>query len=203
MENWIFTRECPTYKWRVFEENKKEEYDLIKDIIRLCGGCKRCGFCCNEKLCQLLEEDVNRICRELNIKVNEFNDKYVNLMDDIPYLENPCHFLNEDKCGIYRARPEVCKWHPFNVIQPFVYRIQVLDECGLSREIFKRFRAWEETRDEKAFDKDEMNEAIKKIDDEIIQRLRKREWLNGKLNREIPVIIMDSENAWKFRDFLM
>lgn len=82
----------------------------LNDIV----PCRRCGWCCKDSIHRLLLEDIEIMCKCLNMNIQKFTEKYVNkkwLEEKKEYtLKTPCPFLIEYKninsCQIY---PKKCK----------------------------------------------------------------------------------------------
>lgn len=77
--------------------------------------CLQCGNCCKTTPPLLLNEDINRISKHLNLSVKNFMEKYVVKDDDGDYVfcQIPCVFLDLDNyCAIYEVRPNACREYP-------------------------------------------------------------------------------------------
>jgi Fe-S-cluster containining protein len=77
--------------------------------------CLHCGNCCKTTPPLLLNEDINRISKHLNLSIKNFMDKYVVKDDDGDYVfkQTPCIFLGTDNyCSIYEVRPNACREYP-------------------------------------------------------------------------------------------
>ncbi|MEM3696736.1 MAG: YkgJ family cysteine cluster protein [Candidatus Bathyarchaeia archaeon] len=86
--------------------------------------CERCALCCGntkEKVRHilLLEVEVERIAKKTSKNIGEFAEKiegakpYVYLMRKT--AEGKCVFLKDNLCSIYRIRPLICKFYPFQL----------------------------------------------------------------------------------------
>jgi Fe-S-cluster containining protein len=77
--------------------------------------CTVCGNCCRSLMINVEESDAVRMANALHISVDEFDEKYVEksstgsmrIMNKIP-----CHFLHDNKCAEYEARPNECREFP-------------------------------------------------------------------------------------------
>src|SRR4051812_39523206 len=70
--------------------------------------CLECGNCCKTTPPLLLNEDINRISKSLQLPVKKFMDEFVVKDEDGDLVLNltPCRFLGMDnKCSIYAVRP--------------------------------------------------------------------------------------------------
>lgn len=68
--------------------------------------CKKCGDCCKNielPLGMVVDEDDIRWIEYHNIKVVKRDDKYFIRID------NQCDKLIDNKCSIYKNRPEICQ----------------------------------------------------------------------------------------------
>jgi len=80
--------------------------------------CKKCGKCCDSTFIQLYPFDIKNICKKLNIKTKELNQKYLllNEIEGIPrtFIKNrpTCPFKEDNQCTIYENRPIRCKLFP-------------------------------------------------------------------------------------------
>jgi Fe-S-cluster containining protein len=77
--------------------------------------CTVCGNCCRSLMINVEESDAQRMADALRISVDEFDSTYVEksssgnmrIMNKIP-----CHFLHDNKCTEYEARPNECREFP-------------------------------------------------------------------------------------------
>lgn len=93
--------------------------------------CRLCGNCCRDLEGQLMPEllDVYRLARCLRERgeveyIEDVYNRYTHvetLEDCYPIFvmnttgsENACVFLKDGRCGVYEARPRVCRLYPFN-----------------------------------------------------------------------------------------
>lgn len=78
-------------------------------------NCTYCGNCCKSLMINVETEDKIRLANHLKISEKEFDEKYIeksnsghlSIMSKIP-----CHFLDENKCTVYEARPTECRNFP-------------------------------------------------------------------------------------------
>jgi uncharacterized protein len=90
--------------------------------------CTGCGKCCTgpSGAVYLSEQDVERLCRALNISRSEFVEAYTQLSDsELALADKPssseCAFLDGKACSVYEARPVQCRTYPFwitNILGP-------------------------------------------------------------------------------------
>ncbi len=94
-------------------------FEYPKNIRFLCSHCGKCCRDTEEKIRRilLLESDVDRICKENSLDVDEFA-KESNCSK--PYIcemkktkSGICFFLKNNLCTIYEIRPLICRFYPF------------------------------------------------------------------------------------------
>lgn len=98
-------------------------------------NCLDCANCCKTTPAMILDKDVKRISKHLNISVSEFYKKYTVKDEDhdIVFKNVPCVFLGEDNyCSIYEVRPESCREYPHTRHHKMK---QILDITFKNREI--------------------------------------------------------------------
>jgi uncharacterized protein len=77
--------------------------------------CTQCGNCCRSLMINVETGDAERLAAHLQMNVEDFERKYVersssgslSVMNTIP-----CHFLADNKCTVYEARPNECREFP-------------------------------------------------------------------------------------------
>lgn len=78
-------------------------------------NCLHCGNCCKTTPALILNEDINRISKHLQLSTKDFIQKYV-VKDndgDLVFRQTPCVFLGADNyCSIYEVRPNACREYP-------------------------------------------------------------------------------------------
>jgi Fe-S-cluster containining protein len=87
----------------------------LNDEISLQVDCTQCGNCCRSLMINVDEVDATRLSKHLQLDKEDFYNRYVErssqgslaVMNAIP-----CHFLHENKCTVYEARPKECREFP-------------------------------------------------------------------------------------------
>lgn len=77
--------------------------------------CLQCGNCCKTTPPLLLNEDINRVSKQVQQPVASFMKNFV-IRDedgDMVFNRTPCPFLKSDNCcSVYEARPNACREYP-------------------------------------------------------------------------------------------
>jgi len=100
------------------QKNSNSIDDLVfrlNDEISLQVDCTQCGNCCRSLMINVDEVDATRLSKHLQLDKEDFYNRYVErssqgslaVMNAIP-----CHFLHENKCTVYEARPKECREFP-------------------------------------------------------------------------------------------
>lgn len=87
----------------------------VHDFVFSNINCLECANCCKTHSPIILQKDIERISKHLNIKQNEFVSRYLLLDEDGDWVFHtvPCPFLQTDnKCSIYEVRPKACQEYP-------------------------------------------------------------------------------------------
>ncbi len=77
--------------------------------------CLSCANCCKTAGPRLLQDDIDRLAKNLRLKVGDFMEKYVRTDEDGDWVMKslPCPFLGDDNyCRVYEARPKACRDYP-------------------------------------------------------------------------------------------
>jgi len=93
------------------DKSVNDEHNLAFDAI----NCLTCANCCKTTSPMLFQNDIQRMARELKIKISGFMEKYVYQDDEGDFVFNsaPCPFLGSDNyCEIYDSRPKACREYP-------------------------------------------------------------------------------------------
>ncbi len=113
--------------------------------------CLTCGNCCRTTSPIFRDVDIERIAKQVGMRVAEFTDKYLHLDEDRDWVLNssPCTFLNleDNKCSIYDFRPKACREYPhtdrknMSQIMNLTFRNTLI--CPAVAEIAERFKLTE------------------------------------------------------------
>lgn len=93
---------------------KKDEYD-----------CNKCpGWCCSYERIPVTSEDIKRLARHLEGEIEDVREHCLDKHGDYLYLrhkkdtifKSTCVFFDrvERRCGVYEARPWVCRKFPWS-----------------------------------------------------------------------------------------
>ncbi len=88
----------------------------------LCFECNRCGLCCGDtnpkqRRIILLESEAEAISAETGLAIERFATE----SGTPPYIyrmekpEGKCFFLKNNQCIIYKSRPLICRFYPFEL----------------------------------------------------------------------------------------
>jgi len=78
-------------------------------------NCLNCANCCKTMGPRIVQKDIDRISKSLNLKPEFLIKKYLRIDEDGDYVfqSMPCPFLAEDNyCMIYEVRPKACAKYP-------------------------------------------------------------------------------------------
>jgi hypothetical protein len=117
--------------------------------------CSLCGRCCGDtedhvRRVLLLKLDTNRITNETSLDVSAFADPVEGSEPYVYEMKKPkdgkCFFLKNNRCTIYKARPLICRFYPFQLddLGNDNYVFSYTDKCpgigkgnSLEREFFE------------------------------------------------------------------
>lgn len=115
--------------------------------------CDRCAKCCGDtknkvRSILLLKRETERIAKKTSKNIEDFAEKlegaqpYVYLMRKT--AEGKCVFLKEGLCSIYRMRPLICRFYPFQLenTKNGKFKFTYTNECpniGKGPKLRKRF----------------------------------------------------------------
>lgn len=113
---------------------KENENDLFRQYLSNCGeaavdervhalnekitsqiDCTKCGNCCRSLMINVDKEDASRLSDHLQLSEAVFLEKYVEVSasGSLAIMNTiPCHFLEDNKCQVYTARPKECREFP-------------------------------------------------------------------------------------------
>lgn len=77
--------------------------------------CLACANCCKTTPPLIVQKDIQRIAKHLNLSAGDFMQQYVEMDEDGDFVLNqtPCPFLGADNyCSIYEVRPKACSEYP-------------------------------------------------------------------------------------------
>lgn len=77
--------------------------------------CLSCANCCKTAGPRLLQDDIDRLAKNLRLKSADFMAQYVRVDEDGDWVMKslPCPFLGDDNyCRVYEARPKACRDYP-------------------------------------------------------------------------------------------
>ena len=107
---------------RLREILKNKNSDVVDELVFQLNesissqiDCTQCGNCCRSLMINIDSEDAQRLAAHLHTSAKKFEEKYIEhssegtlaVMNAIP-----CHFLHENKCTVYAARPKECREFP-------------------------------------------------------------------------------------------
>jgi Fe-S-cluster containining protein len=124
-----------------------DPYDYLRIQVQLDFRCKRCGICCHvADPIDIYPKDIRRLASHFNISIKEAIAEYTIIHPNEPDIRafkasKPCRFYDETLggCGIYQARPMVCRCSPFlSPSQIGLQGIEIYEDCPASEECFKR-----------------------------------------------------------------
>jgi len=107
---------------KIFSELKKrkakqldQDFSAAHEEVFSYIDCLSCANCCKTAGPRLLQDDIDRLAKNLRLKVGDFMEKYVRTDEDGDWVMKslPCPFLGEDNyCRVYEARPKACRDYP-------------------------------------------------------------------------------------------
>ena len=92
------------------------------NFIRRNFECQRCSRCC---ICiyeiDITEKEANKISKKTHVPLSNIVDKRIIKSEIYYFLKHekyePCKFLLDEKCIIYKLRPDSCKKYPQKLIR--------------------------------------------------------------------------------------
>lgn len=126
--------------------------------------CERCALCCRDtedkvRMILLLRNEADHISKKTSMSLDEFAEK---IEGSEPYVyrmrktrDGECIFLGDESCSIYKMRPLICRFYPFQLknLRNNRHAFTFTDECPgigkgpqLERRFFQRlFRKFTES----------------------------------------------------------
>lgn len=108
--------------FRFLEILKSKNSDAIDELVLQLNesvssqiDCTRCGNCCRSLMINVSSADTERLAAHLHTSTKKFEEKYIEKSSEgVTAVMNsiPCHFLHENKCTVYDARPNECREFP-------------------------------------------------------------------------------------------
>ena len=94
--------------------NQRRFSNIVKEVTKKID-CTSCGNCCKKIAPDISNEDIKRISSYLSLSTEEFIQKYLKKTteDRFQFKDTPCIFLQQNRCEIYKVRPEECKNYPY------------------------------------------------------------------------------------------
>ena len=149
--------ETVNMRFRTWLKVNADPDDLDRRFLRLHKelfadyDCSRCRNCCKEYIGSIPEADLERDAAGLNMSVEEFTCKYLNMergLDDGAYCAKgyPCSFLqNDGECLMGENKPENCVKYPYTD-QPdrmgsLFSMLDTISICPVAYEIWERLKA--------------------------------------------------------------
>ena len=123
-----------------------DPYDYVRIQAQLDFQCQRCGICCQvADPIDIYPKDIRRLASYFNISIEEAIDEYTIPHPTEPDLRAfkktaPCRFYDQTKkgCGIYQARPMVCRCSPFlSPGQIGLLGVEFYEDCPASEDSMK------------------------------------------------------------------
>jgi len=97
------------------------EFTYPRDVSFVCS---RCGMCCGDteakvRVILVLKAEAERISKETSMNLAEFVEKIEGFEPYIYQIKKTstrkCIFLKDNLCSIYKIRPLICRFYPFQL----------------------------------------------------------------------------------------
>lgn len=106
----------------------------------VCFRCAKCALCCgdtkdNIRSILLLKTEADRISKKTLIGLDKFAEKIEGFEPYIHQMrkteDGKCVFLKDNSCSIYKIRPLICRFYPFQLknLRNNRYVFTYTDEC--------------------------------------------------------------------------
>jgi Fe-S-cluster containining protein len=114
------TKEDENLRFREILKNRNSDSidELISQLNESISSqidCTQCGNCCKSLMINVTSADTERLAAHLHTSVRKFEEKHIERSSEgtMAVMNSiPCHFLHENKCAVYKARPEECRQFP-------------------------------------------------------------------------------------------
>jgi uncharacterized protein len=115
--------------------------------------CSKCANCCKACSPNLQTPDIRRMAKHYDMEPASFKQKYLENdeeEDGLYFREMPCPFLQDNRCAIYKQRPDDCRSYPHLQKSDFVSRLmQVISNYSVCPIVFNvyeelKIRFWKE-----------------------------------------------------------
>lgn len=110
-ENQKFIKRLKSRKPKDLDEVTQNFHEEVFNHI----NCLECANCCRSLGPRLIQKDIDRISKNLNLTPDEFIEKHLRIDEDGDYVfrSMPCPFLAADNyCMVYDVRPKACATYP-------------------------------------------------------------------------------------------
>ena len=144
--------ETENIRFREFLQKQDSQY-IDKIVFRLNEevspqiDCTKCGKCCNSLMINVDDSDAERLSEHLNLEKEQFYKQYVerSSQGSLAVMNTiPCHFLNENMCTVYEARPTECREFPGLHHAGFTRRLFTVfmhyDRCPIIYNVVERLK---------------------------------------------------------------
>jgi uncharacterized protein len=77
--------------------------------------CTQCGNCCRSLMINVEKTDAERLAQHLQLSTQQVYERYIETSSQgsLAVMNTiPCHFLCDNKCTVYEARPAECREFP-------------------------------------------------------------------------------------------
>jgi Fe-S-cluster containining protein len=102
--------------------------------------CGKCANCCKACSPILQMPDIQRMAKHFDMEPASFQQKYLANEEEENghyFREMPCPFLQENRCTIYKQRPNDCRSYPHLHKTDFVFRLsQAVSNCSVCPIVF-------------------------------------------------------------------
>lgn len=150
-----FHRKARRQKGRLSRFLRKLDEVVPEDFSRLAReldrsvwaeiDCTRCAHCCKTMTPTYKHQDIKRIAAHLNMNPKDFVSQWLEKEAEGGEWVNrqqPCPFLQDNRCSIYEVRPADCAAFPHHHRRPLdAYNetlIQNLDKCPASLDLVQK-----------------------------------------------------------------